>query len=54
MTEPTVKVTRRGAERFAGGHPWIFRSDLSGAPKLEGGEIVRVLDTRGWFVARAF
>lgn len=25
---PTVMVSRRGAERLRGGHPWIYRSDL--------------------------
>ena len=31
----TARVTRRGAERWAQGHPWIYRSDVAGPP--EGG-----------------
>ncbi|MGC4115785.1 MAG: class I SAM-dependent rRNA methyltransferase [Myxococcales bacterium] len=54
MTEPTVTVTRRGADRFAAGHPWIYRSDLAKEPKLPGGEVVRVVDQRGWFKGKAF
>ena len=56
MSEPTVTVTRRGADRFGAGHPWIYRSDLVGESrlKLAGGEIVRVVDQRGWFKAKAF
>ncbi|MBI5547803.1 MAG: class I SAM-dependent rRNA methyltransferase [Deltaproteobacteria bacterium] len=54
MSEPTVTITRRGADRLAGGHPWIYRSDLAGEPRLAGGEVVRVVDARGWFRGRAF
>jgi 23S rRNA (cytosine1962-C5)-methyltransferase len=52
--EPTVTISRRGAQRFAEGHPWIYRSDLAREPSLRGGEIVRVVDTRGWFQGFAF
>jgi len=53
MSEPTVTVSRRGAERILAGHPWIYRSDIVGKPDLAGGEIVAVLDGRSWFRGRA-
>jgi 23S rRNA (cytosine1962-C5)-methyltransferase len=55
MSEPTVTISRRGADRLASGHPWIYRSDLVREDAaLAGGEIVRVVDQRGWFKGRAF
>jgi 23S rRNA (cytosine1962-C5)-methyltransferase len=47
-------LTRRGAERWQAGHPWIYRADLDGEPTLNGGEVVRVVDGRGWFMGKAF
>jgi 23S rRNA (cytosine1962-C5)-methyltransferase len=41
-----VRVNRRGAERIASGHPWVYRSDLLGAPQAAAGAVVRVLDGR--------
>lgn len=49
-----VTVTRRGVERVESGHLWIYRSDVKSAAGLEGGEAVRVVDARGWFVGTAF
>ncbi len=44
-------VTAKGAKRWQAGHPWIFRSDVSGRPGGEAGA-VRVRDNRnkdlGW------
>jgi 23S rRNA (cytosine1962-C5)-methyltransferase len=55
VNEPRVTVTRRGAERLAGGHLWIYRGDVEKAPPaLEGGEVVAVVDGRGRFLAKAF
>jgi len=55
VNEPRVTVTRRGAERLAGGHLWIYRSDVEKAPAgLEGGEVAAVVDGRGRFLAKAF
>jgi len=51
---PEVAITRRGVERWQRGHPWIYRADLAGDPALQGGEAVRVVDTRGWFLGKAF
>lgn len=51
---PQVQLTRRGTERWTRGHPWIYRADLEPGPDLPGGEVVRVLDGRGWFLGKAF
>ncbi|AGC47435.1 hypothetical protein MYSTI_06162 [Myxococcus stipitatus DSM 14675] len=51
---PQVSLLRRGVERWQAGHPWIYRADLNGDPGLEGGEVVRVTDGRGWFIGKAF
>ena len=51
---PQVSLVRRGVERWQGGHPWIYRADLNGDPALQGGEVVRVVDGRGWFLGKAF
>ena len=55
MDEPKVTVSRRGAERIASGHLWIYRGDVEKAPPaLEGGEVVALVDGRGRFLAKAF
>src|SRR5262245_39380249 len=46
-------VSAKGASRARSGHLWIYRSDVSQKPKAESGSIVRVVDNRGRFVARA-
>jgi 23S rRNA (cytosine1962-C5)-methyltransferase len=51
---PEVRLTRRGVERWRAGHPWIYRGDLEGQPRLQGGEVVRVTDGRGWLQGQAF
>ncbi|HEX8825290.1 MAG TPA: class I SAM-dependent rRNA methyltransferase [Archangium sp.] len=51
---PQVQLIRRGVDRWQAGHPWIYRADLNGDPALEGGEVVRVMDARGWFLGKAF
>ncbi len=38
----TARVTRRGADRVRGGHPWIYRSDLVDV-QAAGGDTVRVV-----------
>jgi 23S rRNA (cytosine1962-C5)-methyltransferase len=53
MAEPSVVVTRRGAERITGGHLWIYRSDVRSA-QAAAGDVVRVSDERGRLVGRAF
>jgi 23S rRNA (cytosine1962-C5)-methyltransferase len=50
---PEVRVSRKGADRYRNGHPWIFRSDVTDASKASGGDTVRVLDNRGQFLGQA-
>ena len=53
--EPSVTISRRGVERLAQGHLWIYRGDVEKAPAgLEGGEAVALKDGRGRFLAKAF
>jgi 23S rRNA (cytosine1962-C5)-methyltransferase len=54
MDEPKVTISRRGAERLAGGHLWIYRSDVERAPAAEAGDVVLLVDGRGRFLAKAF
>ncbi len=42
----TAVVTTRGTQRWAHGHPWIFRSDVRERPAVPAG-VVRVCDVRG-------
>ncbi len=46
-----ASVSRRGALRWAAGHPWIYRSDVVSAPDLPG--IVAVRDDRGRMIGQA-
>jgi 23S rRNA (cytosine1962-C5)-methyltransferase len=43
----TVRVNRKAAERAAGGHPWLFSSDVTDRGEAQPGEAVRVVDPRG-------
>jgi 23S rRNA (cytosine1962-C5)-methyltransferase len=48
MTRPTpslpiATVASRGAERLLRGHPWVFRSDIATAPRVDAG----LVDLRG-------
>lgn len=49
-----VVVSRRGAARWLGGHPWIYRSDVTAPPKGGAGAVLireesgRVLGTALW------
>ncbi len=53
--ERSVNLTRRGAERLQGGHPWIYRSDVERVPDgVEGGDVVAAKDGRGRFLGKAF
>ncbi len=53
MGEKQVVISRRGAARLAGGHPWVYRSDVLRAD-AEGGDVVRVVEERGKCLGRAF
>ena len=48
-----IQLSRKGADRLASGHPWIFRSDIVSANDAGAGEIVHVLDPRGRFLGQA-
>jgi 23S rRNA (cytosine1962-C5)-methyltransferase len=43
----SVRITRKGADRVAAGHPWIYSSDVSDRGEANPGDAVRVLDPRG-------
>lgn len=47
-------LTRKGVDRWKRGHPWIYQSDVVSAGSAEPGDVVRVLDERGWFLGQAF
>ena len=54
-SEPAVTISRRGAERLAGGHPWIYRSDVEKGPRSgEEPDVVVMKDGRGRFQGKAF
>ena len=53
--EGSVTITRRGADRLAAGHLWIYRGDLEKPGRgLAAGDVVAVKDGRGRFLAKAF
>ncbi len=54
MDEPKVTISRRGAERLAAGHLWIYRADVVRPPSAEAGDVVALVDARGRFLAKAF
>jgi 23S rRNA (cytosine1962-C5)-methyltransferase len=47
-----ARVSRRGANRWLSGHPWIYRSDVLQAPAAPAGA-VHVMDERGDFLGTA-
>ena len=52
MVAPTVTITKRGVERLASGHPWIYRSDVIPPAGVEAG-VVRIIDQRKRFYGQA-
>ena len=48
-----VKVNRKGADRVAAGHPWIFSSDVLDRGTAEAGDAVTVCDPRGHTIGTA-
>ncbi len=48
-----MRVSRKGADRFLDGHPWIFRSDVTDCSQAGPGDTVRVLDNRSHFIGQA-
>ncbi len=51
MTLPTARVSPKGEARWRGGHPWIYRSDVTDEPGAPG--LCRVTDRRGKFLGVA-
>lgn len=47
VTLPVVRVSRRGAERVAAGHLWIYASDVTSRGDAQPGDAVKVVDPRG-------
>ena len=55
MSQPTVSISRKGVERWKAGHPWIYQADVESPPaSLTGGEVVRVVDHKGYLLGQAF
>ncbi|MBL8234841.1 MAG: class I SAM-dependent rRNA methyltransferase [Bryobacterales bacterium] len=50
---PEVRVNRKGANRVASGHPWIFSSDVTDRNAASPGDSVRVVDPGGRLVGTA-
>jgi 23S rRNA (cytosine1962-C5)-methyltransferase len=50
--QDVAKVSRRGANRWFSGHPWIYRSDVTVAPSVPAGA-VHVVDERDEFIGTA-
>lgn len=54
-TATTIRINKKGVDRWKAGHPWIYQADLEKIPEqLQGGEVVRVEDHRGWLLGQAF
>ena len=53
LSDTDAVVSAKGASRARSGHLWIYRSDVTQRPRAESGSIVRVVDQRGRFIARA-
>lgn len=50
---PTVKVSRRGADRLRNHHVWVYRSDLISCDGTSPGAVVSVVDEKGKFLGTA-
>lgn len=53
-SRPTATLTRRGARRAHGLHPWIYESDVAEVRGATGGDVVRVVGPRGRDFGHAF
>src|SRR5262249_57231334 len=51
---PRVELRKRLERAIAGGHPWLYRDALAGAPRLPDGAIVRVASRDGRALAIGF
>jgi 23S rRNA (cytosine1962-C5)-methyltransferase len=50
---PRLTVSPRGAARLKGGHPWVYRSDISAANGISPGSLVSVADPKGRLLGTA-
>jgi 23S rRNA (cytosine1962-C5)-methyltransferase len=50
---PTVKISRRGAERLKSGHVWVYRSDIASADGVPPGALVSVTEEWDKFLGTA-
>ena len=48
-----MRISRKGADRFRSGHPWIFRSDVTDTGSAQAGDTVRVTDHRNQLLGQA-
>ncbi|HVT93873.1 MAG TPA: class I SAM-dependent rRNA methyltransferase [Bryobacteraceae bacterium] len=48
-----VRISRKGANRIASGHPWVFAGDVLDAGAASGGDVVSVVDPRGRILGTA-
>jgi 23S rRNA (cytosine1962-C5)-methyltransferase len=51
---PVVRLTAKGMRWQRTGHPWLYRDDLVGEPKLPPGEMAAVLGPGDRFLGQAF
>jgi 23S rRNA (cytosine1962-C5)-methyltransferase len=49
---PTVTISSRGEQRIRGGHPWIYRADVTGVD-ASGGDVVDVVGPRARHIGTA-
>ncbi len=49
-----VKLSKKGYERWVNAHPWIYQSDIEAPKQLMGGEVVQVVDFKGYLLGQAF
>lgn len=54
MPLPIVLLTAKGLRWQRTGHPWIYRDDLAGEPRLTPGELVAVVGPGNQFLGQAF
>ncbi|HEX8439359.1 class I SAM-dependent rRNA methyltransferase [Archangium sp.] len=54
-TQPTARVTLKGAKSLRRGHPWLYRTELMEPPETEErGAVVAVVDPQGNPIGQAF
>ena len=51
---PRISLRKRLGRTIRGGHPWIYRDAVAGAPRLADGAVVLVADAAGRPLARGF